>query len=431
MCSKPYFLEGFRIMTPSNALLKRLDVVAKGFEVFAKNDRSKPFQKVLEVATLIAKKEKCKNLVEEDADDGGMYSLDINPAVPVDRIVEMRGENWVEILCRSDRGFNQICEKYLELASEEVRPNDALELLSEALWDHFWNVIGDEISGDYFSDTYDEMRATCKDEDSYSRDPYAYYGVSKRDFLASEPQPEKVRIMPRDLTPKDRVILTRLASSAQGQIRRAIASVLSGNFQKVARNQYDVFKDVLSENLLRNSWEVDKIEIDFDLEVIEHPRLDVDVSAEVPLDPVKVSFELYVPVKFFEEAHEEELEYARKADPDDISLWPSDEYPYAIEEIIGDMSKEDLTKCLKDVLEYAEMEYDEQLYSENVFYYEYEDGRSVEFEIWANPFDWVVRRYSLNVLKTQSTPRIKNNKYVFNVKMELDANREASFKRYD
>ena len=212
-------------MSLPHDLKQKLDRIAHEFAQFAKKTSSGPYEAVLKEAEKIAEKADCDDVYGEDSDGESISTTRPNPSVDGVDVYELHNEKWIPILRRSDRAFDSLCQEFLDALTNDPRAkmdeDEAHSLLAETLFDSFWYEIG-EIDGDELESVYDDVRDGCDDNAEYSRDPYAYYGVSRRDFMAS-------RRASRTLTASDRSRLIRLASTmtAGDEMRRAILAGLS------------------------------------------------------------------------------------------------------------------------------------------------------------------------------------------------------------
>lgn len=189
--------------------------LARGFKQFAKNPSSKVHKAIREVLAEIAYKADCDDVLNQDWDGEGGFRPQLNPDIPFETVYEFYGDEWTSVLRKADTAFDRLCQAFLDAIVLDPRaPMDAggaAKLLEEAIQDNFWSEFGD-FDGEKFSDVYDDVRDGCPE---YT-DPHEYYGVSRRDFMASR-------------RASDRSSLIRLASSmpAGDAMRRAILTGLS------------------------------------------------------------------------------------------------------------------------------------------------------------------------------------------------------------
>lgn len=283
-------------MSLPHDLKQKLDRIAREFAQFAKKTSSGPYEAVIKAAEKIAEKADCDDVYMEDSDGEGIFMSRPNPPINGVKVYELHGDGWIPILRRSDNAFDRLCQEFLDTIADDPRAkmdeDDALTLLDETLFDSFWHEI-DDIDGDELESVYDDIRDECADAAAYSRDPYAYYGVSRRDFMAS-------RRASRTLTASDRSALIRLASTMpKGDVmRRAILAGLSKSaltvgtvraFIEVASSkltQYDRRLEAKQPNMYR---------LGHYLKALNNVREDVrdvmdDASPEA-LDRLRASFE--------------------------------------------------------------------------------------------------------------------------------------------
>lgn len=113
-----------------------------------------------------------------DADEDGYYS--VSPQWP----------GWKDVLDRLD--LEKVIEATLKhsphlkgLYTEEVKDTlwDDPEVIERAIV----KVLPEHQAEELFEEEVRERWAAIEDGKAYDRDPYAYYGLSRRDFLASSP----------------------------------------------------------------------------------------------------------------------------------------------------------------------------------------------------------------------------------------------------
>jgi hypothetical protein len=208
-------------------LKAKLDLIARQFVPYARKG-TKPYKEVLEAAEMMTSEFECEELQDHESI--------INPDIDVFDLLDGPGPNgadrpkawdWTPILRASDPGFDRLCQEFLDAIRNDPRArmdeDDAQDELENAIHSNFWGKIK-KIEGDDIKWAYDETRADCFSAEDYARDPYAFYGLSRRDFMASS------RGASRRLTAADRSALIRLASTMPvgSTERRAILAGLQG-----------------------------------------------------------------------------------------------------------------------------------------------------------------------------------------------------------
>lgn len=174
--------------------------------LFGELKRDKKIQQVLMgFASQIAEEMDCDDLYRGNED--GMRNN--NPDILTEWIYERnRNEKWVDLFAKESPKIKGLIQQYTDqyvagvetwAAAEGESFNikdaqeDAKRILEEEIQDVFFQeVLPDKIDGDEFRDEYSNVRSDCDDQASYRRDPYAYYGVSRRDFLSASPNARRV-----------------------------------------------------------------------------------------------------------------------------------------------------------------------------------------------------------------------------------------------
>lgn len=209
-------------MSLPHDLKQKLEHLARGFKQFPKNPSSKVHKAIREVLAEIAYKADCSDVLNQDWDGESGFRPQLNPDIPFETVYEFYGDEWTSVLRKADTAFDRLCQDFLNVIVNDPRAkmdeDDAMKLLDEAIQENFWSEFSGEFDGEKFSDVYDDVRDGCPE---YT-DPHEYYGVSRRDFMAS-------RRASRTLTASDRSSLIRLASSLPkgDEMRRAILAGLS------------------------------------------------------------------------------------------------------------------------------------------------------------------------------------------------------------
>lgn len=184
-----------------------LERLAKGFSRLVE-------EKAIEdlLITEVGESEILSRIECEDLFDG-------EPDVETVQVYELHENEWIPMLRKKSKRFDDLCKQFLSdyVAGVPDKPfraalKDANEALDEAVGEYFWDEMPVELDGEWFTESYDALRDECIDEADYRRDPYRYFGVSRRDFMASS----------------DRGALIRLASTMEkgSESRRAILAGL-------------------------------------------------------------------------------------------------------------------------------------------------------------------------------------------------------------
>lgn len=141
----------------------------------------------------IIKGVECEDLYWEDWDEDGPNGGTVDPSVDTTLVYELYEDGWTPKLRKANRKFNELCERFLSLyaagfpnKSRPVLKRESLEALHDFLREKFWGEVPEELDGELFVDTYDDMRYECADREAERRDPYGYRGLSRRDFMASD-----------------------------------------------------------------------------------------------------------------------------------------------------------------------------------------------------------------------------------------------------
>lgn len=157
--------------------------------LFGELKRSKQVQSaLLGVAADVVEDIDCEEVMDLDVDPDGSRVIKLNPEVEMERVYEAREGKWADTFSKVDPKVRKLVQQYLTRSTLVYGDSerDSKERLEEAIAETFFDrILPSEIDGDKLEDVYDDIRFNCADSESYSRDPYAYYGVSRRDFMAS------------------------------------------------------------------------------------------------------------------------------------------------------------------------------------------------------------------------------------------------------
>ena len=187
----------------------------------------------------ILKDVECDDLSYEDWDEDGPAGGTVDPAVETTLVYELHEGGWIPKLRKVSRKFDELCDRFLSLyaagfpkKSPSALKRESLEALDEFLGDHFWGEMPEELDGDLFTETYDEMRYECWDAAEERRDPYGYRGLSRRDFMASD-RSRLIRLASTMAvgTPERKAILKGLSKRADlvGDLEAEFDSILAGH----------------------------------------------------------------------------------------------------------------------------------------------------------------------------------------------------------
>ena len=187
----------------------------------------------------ILKDFECDDLSYEDWDEDGPAGGTVDPAVETTLVYELHEGGWIPKLRKVSRKFDELCDRFLSLyaagfpkKSPSALKRESLEALDEFLGDHFWGEMPEELDGDLFTETYDEMRYECWDAAEERRDPYGYRGLSRRDFMASD-RSRLIRLASTMAvgTPERKAILKGLSKRADlvGDLEAEFDSILAGH----------------------------------------------------------------------------------------------------------------------------------------------------------------------------------------------------------